>query len=100
MASEGLYCPDAVLNGSMQCLNPLTSPIPVTRSPNSRTCRRTSVSFTLDCYGHLYPESDAALRDRLDAIYSAGQRDQGAGVVELLGSARAPARPGTQVSGG
>jgi hypothetical protein len=23
-----------------------------------------SVSFTLDRYGHLYPESDAALRDR------------------------------------
>src|SRR5512132_1235191 len=30
-----------------------------------------SVSFTLDRYGHLYPESDAALRDRLDALYSA-----------------------------
>ena len=30
----------------------------------------TSVSFTLDRYGHLYPESDAALRDRLDAIYA------------------------------
>ena len=25
----------------------------------------TSVSFTLDRYGHLYPESDAALRDRI-----------------------------------
>ena len=37
-----------------------------------------SVSFTLDRYGHLYPESDAALRDRLDAIYSAGERGQGA----------------------
>ena len=31
----------------------------------------TSASFTLDRYGHLYPESDAALRDRLDALYSA-----------------------------
>jgi integrase len=50
----------------------------------------TSVSFTLDRYGHLYPESDAALRDRLDAIYSAGERDQGAAVVELFGSARSP----------
>ena len=40
----------------------------------SGTCRRTWVSFTLDCCGHLYLESDAALRDRLDAIYSAGQR--------------------------
>jgi integrase len=28
-----------------------------------------SVSFTLDRYGHLYPEADAALRDRLDALY-------------------------------
>jgi integrase len=44
----------------------------------------TSVSFTLDRYGHLYPESDAALRDRLDAIYSAGERDQGTAVVELF----------------
>jgi integrase len=29
----------------------------------------TSVSFTLDRYGHLYPESDAALRDRLNASW-------------------------------
>jgi integrase len=28
----------------------------------------TSVSFTLDRYGHLYPEADVALRDRLDKI--------------------------------
>jgi hypothetical protein len=27
------------------------------------------VSFTLDRYGHLYPEADTALRDRLDALY-------------------------------
>jgi hypothetical protein len=27
----------------------------------------TSVSFTLDRYGHLYPDADQALRDRLDA---------------------------------
>jgi integrase len=57
----------------------------------------TSVSFTLDRYGHLYPESDAALRDRLDAIYSAGQRDQGAGVVELFRERSRPQRsPGTR----
>jgi len=30
----------------------------------------TSVSFTLDRYGHLYPESDATLRDRLEALHS------------------------------
>jgi hypothetical protein len=27
------------------------------------------VSFTLDRYGHLYPEAETALRDRLDALY-------------------------------
>jgi integrase len=56
-----------------------------------------SVSFTLDRYGHLYPESDAALRDRLDAIYSAGQRHQGADVVELSRERSRPQRsPGTR----
>ena len=29
----------------------------------------TSVSFVLDRYGHLFPESDAALRDRLDVLF-------------------------------
>ena len=38
----------------------------------------------LDRYGHLYPESDAALRDRLDALYSSGQRDQDAAVLDLF----------------
>ena len=28
----------------------------------------TSVSFTLDRYGHLYPEADVTLRDRLDVL--------------------------------
>ena len=32
-----------------------------------------SVSFTLDRYGHLYPEADTALRDRLDALYGSAQ---------------------------
>jgi len=31
--------------------------------------RHTSVSFTLDRYGHLYPEADRALRDRLDRFH-------------------------------
>jgi integrase len=57
----------------------------------------TSVSFTLDRYGHLYPESDAALRDRLDAMYSTGERDQGAAVVELFRERSLPQQgPGTQ----
>jgi hypothetical protein len=53
----------------------------------------TPVSFTLDRYGHLYPESDAALRDRLDAIYSAGERDQSA-VVEFPRGRPRHQRPG------
>jgi hypothetical protein len=52
----------------------------------------TSVSFTLDRYGHLDPESDAALRDRLDALYSAGQRDQDAAVVDLFQERSRPQR--------
>jgi integrase len=31
----------------------------------------TSVSFTLDRYGHLYPEADRVLRDRLDRFHEA-----------------------------
>jgi integrase len=31
----------------------------------------TSVSFTLDRYGHLYPEADRELRDRLDRLHEA-----------------------------
>ena len=30
-----------------------------------------SVAFTLDRYGHPYPEADLSLRERLDAIWSA-----------------------------
>ena len=29
----------------------------------------TSTSFVLDRYGHLFPESDAALRDRLEVLF-------------------------------
>jgi integrase len=36
----------------------------------------TSVSFTLDRYGHLYPEADLALRDRLDRIHDAAGDDE------------------------
>jgi integrase len=32
-----------------------------------------SVSFTLDRYGHLFPEADRSLRDRLDAMWSASE---------------------------
>jgi hypothetical protein len=41
------------------------------------------VSFTLDRYGHLYPEADAALRNRLDAFYAAGETIPAGRVVEL-----------------
>jgi hypothetical protein len=56
------------------------------------------VSFTLDRYGHLYPESDAALRDRLDAIYSAGERNPGAALVELFRERLRPPRSRNTVS--
>jgi hypothetical protein len=47
-----------------------------------------TVSFTLDRYGHLYPEADTALRDRLDALYGAAQPAPDGIVVRL------PRRPG------
>jgi len=58
----------------------------------------TSVSFTLDRYGHLYPESDTTLCDRLDAPYSAGQCDQGRCRRAVAGALTAPARPRNTVS--
>ena len=46
------------------------------------------MSFTLDRYGHLYPEADTALRDRLDALYGTVQPVPEGTVVRL------PRRPG------
>jgi integrase len=40
----------------------------------------TSVSFTLDRYGHLYPDADQVLRDRLDALHALSQARQSAGL--------------------
>jgi len=31
------------------------------------------MSFALDRYGHLFPEADLALRDRLDALHEAAR---------------------------
>ena len=42
-----------------------------------------SVSFTLDRYGHLYPEADTALRDRLHALYGTPQPASAGTVVHL-----------------
>jgi integrase len=58
----------------------------------------TSVAFTLDRYGHLFPGHDDELRDRLDAMHAQSlQAVPGGNVVELpSGPARpvaAPARP-------
>ena len=51
----------------------------------------TSVAFTLDRYGHLFPGHDDELRDRLDAMHAQGlQAVSGGAVVELPGG---PARP-------
>jgi integrase len=45
---------------------------------------RTSVAFTLDRYGHLFPGHDAELRDRLDAMHAEGlQQSLGRVVVDL-----------------
>jgi integrase len=46
-----------------------------------------SVSFTLDRHGHLYPEADTALRDRLDALYGNAQSAPEGTVVRLRGQA-------------
>jgi hypothetical protein len=51
-----------------------------------------SVSFTLDRYGHLYPESDASLRDRLDTLFTEGQVVKEA-VVMALSARTPPAEP-------
>jgi hypothetical protein len=47
------------------------------------TAGYSSVSFTLDRYGHLYPEADTALRDRLDALYGTARRTPESAVVRL-----------------
>jgi len=46
-----------------------------------------SVSFTLDRYGYLYPEADTALRDRLDVLYGAARPTSEGTVVRLRGQA-------------
>jgi integrase len=52
----------------------------------------TSVSFTLDRYGHLYPEADTALRDRLDELYVVGRQAELGQVVELRRDRSRPQR--------
>jgi integrase len=51
-----------------------------------------SVSFTLDRYGHLYPESDATLRDRLDAFFTAGRTVDEGVVIDLPARVSRPQR--------
>jgi hypothetical protein len=48
-----------------RCGSPLATPKEV-----AVRAGHTSVSFTLDRYGHLYPESDNMLRDRLEAMHA------------------------------
>jgi integrase len=45
-------------------------------SPKEASVRagHTSVSFTLDRYGHLYPGSEDAVNDRLDAMVAEGRK--------------------------
>jgi hypothetical protein len=51
-----------------------------------------SVSFTLDRYDNLYPESDASLRDRLDAFFTAGHTVEEGVVADLQAKAPRPRR--------
>jgi hypothetical protein len=51
----------------------------------------TSVSFTLDRYGHLFEGHDAELRDRLDAMHAVGL--QGAAEGSVLKFQPGPFRP-------
>jgi hypothetical protein len=60
----------------------------------------TSVSFTLDRYGHLYPEADTRLRVRLDSLHATARPPEGV-VVDLLGQdMRPPAQRGHGVVAG
>jgi integrase len=55
----------------------------------------TSVSFTLDRYGHLFPGHDAELRDRLDAMHAEGLKGTAGGAVfELRPPPSASGPPG------
>jgi len=49
----------------------------------ARRAGHTSVSFTLDRYGHLFPEADRTLAQRLEAVYVAPAAAPTAPVVEL-----------------
>jgi integrase len=51
----------------------------------------TSVSFTLDRYGHLYPEADTRLRDQRDTLHATARPPEGV-VVELMGQDVRPQR--------
>jgi integrase len=63
----------------------------VERGPLSVRAGHTSVAFTPDRYGHLFPGHDDELRDRLDAMHAQGlQAVPGGAVVELP---RGPSRP-------
>jgi hypothetical protein len=51
--------------------------------PLLRFAGHTSVSFTLDRYGHLYEEADERLRDRLAAMYEAAAAPAEAAILAL-----------------
>jgi hypothetical protein len=77
-------------------------------APATRTARSPSQALAPDCatsdrYGHLYPEADAALRDRLDALYGTAQPAPEGTVVRLhrqagRGPNVAPGGPGNNKS--
>ena len=65
---DGRVSPSGVLRQEAAVLSrPANRSVLLGRYPRRRRRR----SFTLDRFGHLYPEADLALRDRLDRIHEA-----------------------------
>jgi len=59
----------------------------------SRRAGHTSVSFTFDRYGHLFPEADQSVADRLDALIADGQKTDNVSAKE---SVKRPGKPATR----
>jgi integrase len=48
----------------------------------ARRAEHTKVSFTLDRYGHLFPEADAGVADRLEELIAAKPKERAAKVAQ------------------
>jgi hypothetical protein len=52
----------------------------------SRRAGHMSVAFTLDRYGHLFPEANSGVADRLDALFIAAKSDWSDAVISAISS--------------